>query len=163
MAGGAAFFQLSIHGDVQVSRRLERFAHRAGDASPLWHNIIEYLERAEVRQFNSQGATGSGGWKPLASTTKEYKRLAGLDPRILHATLALRDSLTKGGGDAVRVVTDQSMGFGTTVPYARFHQLGEGVPMRKPLELTEGQRKTIAKRIQRWIVTGDVYTASGGL
>lgn len=160
----ANFFDLSVDGDVQVSRRLERFAERADNATPLWFNIMQYLVGAEKRQFNSQGGTGSGGWAPLAQSTKDQKAAQGLDPRILHATLRLRNSLTSmGGGDAVRIVEDDFMAFGTTVPYAGFHQRGAGVKQRRPVELTEGQRKTIAKRMQRWLVTGDVRTAGGAL
>lgn len=156
---GAAFFELTANGDVQVARRLERFAARAEDASPLWHAITDYLQRIEQVQFQSEGKF-SGGWYPLAPSTVAAK---GHD-RILYLTGRLWESLTGGNGDSIRVIEEDFMAFGTTVPYAGVHQhgtlrqgVGDGsIPQRRPVELSEGQRKSIAKRCQRWIVTGDV-------
>ena len=149
-----AMFQLSGAGDLQVSRRLERWAFRAEDASPLWHSIIDYLQRIEQVQFDSEGKF-SGGWPELAPSTIAAK---GHD-RILYLTGELQESLTGGNGHSVRVVEPQTMAFGTTVPYAGVHQHGSEdghIPMRKPVELTEPQRKTVAKMLQHWIVTGEV-------
>lgn len=154
---GAAFFEMTASGDVQVARRLERFAHRAEDASPLWHAIIDWLQRQHEVQFRSEGKF-SGGWPELADSTIRAK---GHD-QILYLTGRLWESLTGGNGDSIREVEEDWMAFGTTVPYAGIHQHGaDNIPMRKPTELTEGQRKSVAKRCQRWIVTGEVLAVGG--
>lgn len=152
-SSGPAYFSLSISGDVQVSRRLERFAERAESARPLWANIIRYLERLSEQQFSSQGKF-SGGWWPLADSTVQRK---GHDT-ILLDTGRLWDSLTGGNADSIREIGDDAMAFGTTVPYAGVHQTG-GDPhptQRRPVELTEGHRRTVMKRLQRWIQSGEV-------
>jgi phage gpG-like protein len=67
-----------------------------------------------------------------------------------------RASVTDADGDnAIRLSTPDYMIFGTTVPYARFHQRGEGVPRRRFLELTEHDRGDMFVRgAHRFLVTG---------
>lgn len=157
-----AFFELTASGDVQVSRRLERFAHRAEDASPLWREIMGYLERIEQVQFQSEGKF-SGGWPELADSTIQAK---GHD-QILYLTGRLWESLTGGNGDSIREIGEDEMAFGTTTPYAVHHQFGsadgEHPPMRKPTELAEYQRKGIAKALQRWVQNGEHGVTLGGV
>lgn len=149
--------ELDAFGDRQVDRELLRFADRAVDATPAWAQIIIDLAHLEHEQFASEGALASAGWAPLAPATVARKAAAGLDPRILHATGKLAASLTEplGGGDAIREVAPDEMRFGTTVPYARFHQLGtERMPQRRPIELRERDRRALVQTLQRFLVTG---------
>ncbi len=143
---------IELAGDVQVERSLLRMAGRTDDMSDGLREVGEYLQRAEGRQFASEGQYGSGGWAPLAASTIASKQRQGLDSRILHATGALRDSLAGEGTGALREVTRSQLIFGTTVPYARFHQLGQGVPQRRPLEAPEGDRREMVRILQRAIV-----------
>src|SRR5205807_5567870 len=71
--------------------------------------------------FRSQG--GSDRWAPLAASTVAYKARHGLDPRILHATLRLRKSLTTfDGEDHIFEITEDEMMVGSRTPYGIFHQ-----------------------------------------
>jgi phage gpG-like protein len=148
---------LDVFGDKQVARELLRFGDRAADVRPAWNAIIGRLERLEAEQFDSQGGRGSGGWAPLAPATVAEKARRGLDPRILHATGRLRASLTGRGGDAIRESHPDEMRFGTSVPYARFHQQGTSrMPRRREIELRELDRHMIfVQTVQRFLVTGE--------
>lgn len=148
--------ELDAFGDKQVAREILRFGDRATDARPAWNSIIGQLERLEAAQFDSEGARASGGWAPLAPATVAEKARRGLDRRILHATGALRASLTRHSDDAIRESHPNEMRFGTTVPYAVFHQRGRGVPQRRSVELTETDRHAIfVQTVQRFLVTGE--------
>lgn len=143
-----------VDGDVQIERTLLRMAGRTDDMSDGLQLVADSFLHAEERQFASQGGYASGGWKPLAPSTLIRKARAGLDSRILHATGDLRASLTRRGGDHIQIVTPSSLVFGSSVPYGKFHQLGQGVPRRRPVELTEGDRRESIRILQRAIVEG---------
>lgn len=159
--------ELDIFGEQQIARKLLRVGEHAEDAAPAFRGIADYWRRIEVRQFNSQGETGSGGWKPLAAATIASKK-ASKDPKvranaekILVATGALRASLTRAGDEQhVERVTRDSLEFGTTVDYGAYHQLGRGVPQRRPVEPTETQRRESVRRLQRWLMTGELLAPS---
>lgn len=147
---------LDVHGDHQVERTLLRAAGRTDDMSDGLSLVADHFLDSEERQFASQGGYASGGWAPLAPSTLAGKRRAGQDQRILHAEGDLRASLTRRGGDHLEEVTDSSLVFGTTDPKAKFHQFGTStMPRRRPVELTEGDRREAVRILQRSIVEGD--------
>lgn len=150
--------ELDVFGDQQVNRELLRFADRVVDARPLWDHLILQLRLLEQEQFAMQGDRASGGWLDLADSTIARKAAKGRDDpsRILVDSDALLKSLTEpGADDAVHLSEPDMMIFGTTVPYARFHQLGDGVPQRRFLELTEHDRHDMfVQGAQRFLITG---------
>lgn len=150
--------EFDVFGDRQVARDLLRIGDRAVDATPAFAQMLLDLVDLEREQFGSEGQRASGGWAPLAASTLARKRANGLDERILRATGALYESLeeTSSGGDAIRHADPTQMVFGTTVPYARYHQLGQGVPRRRPVELAERDRQGLVKTLQRYVMTGDL-------
>jgi phage gpG-like protein len=141
-------------GEQAVARDLLRFGHNAADVRPAMVQVLDLLRRAERRQFDSQGAYGSEGWPPLASSTVERKRREGLDPRILHATRRLRDSLTEAGhGEQIAIARHDGLDFGTTVEYARYHQHGTSrAPQRRVVQLPESDRREVVRIVQRHVV-----------
>lgn len=150
---------LDVFGDQQISRELLRFAKRGTDMSPAFKIIADDFLDIEKRQFTSAGRYGSGGWRPLAPSTVAYKARRGLDPRILHATLRLRKSLTqRSGPDVIRKISNDEMFVGTRVKYARHHQHGApraNLPQRRPVELPDRDRKNWMKILQRFLVEGE--------
>lgn len=152
---------ISINGDVQLQRRVKETVWRVTDAEPVWRAIMDYLTGVEQRQFNSDGKASSGGWQQLAESTIAEKTAEGMPhpDRPLHGWGDLEDSLTRRGegGGAVRIIEQLYMIFGTQIEYAKYHQGNEvrtRIPLRRFLELTEYQRKTIAKWYQQFVVTG---------
>jgi phage gpG-like protein len=150
-------FEFEAQGDKLIARKLLRYADRAVHAQPAFEAMADTLRGYEKRLFDSQGASGGARWDDLADSTRRGKAGANLDPRVLHATLALRKSLTEEHHpDHEEIVTENQLIFGSTVPYARYHQKGEGVPKRRPLQYTEPQKKYLLKKLQRYLATGEV-------
>jgi hypothetical protein len=144
-------FEFESYGDKLVSRELLDLGDRALDARPAFRLIAEDFRHFEEARFDTRGY---GTWRPLSPSTIREKARKGLDPRILHATGALRRSLTRRDApDSYVRVFPNFMLFGSSVPYAHYLQTGtRKMPARKPLGFTEAQKVTTLKRLQRWIV-----------
>lgn len=144
-----------IYGEEQLSRELLRFSAHAGNAQPAFHKIAGDMREQIAEQFSTEGDRGSGGWAPLKETTIAAKAAAGLDPHILQATHSLMESLTGTGGDHVEEVTDDSLLFGSSIAYGKFHQKGTSkMDARKPVDFTELDRRGFVRTLQRYIVDG---------
>jgi phage gpG-like protein len=149
---------LETFGEKQFSREILRVSRNADnllrDSADEIHNI--FLD-TEERQFATQGGAFSGGWRPLAPSTRARKARLRLDPRIMHATLRLRNSLTqRGHADHVFSVTADELFIGTNVPYAGVHQnpRTSPLPRRRPVEFSESVRSDILKVLQRNLLGG---------
>lgn len=139
-------------GEPELATDMLELGERADDVSPVLAEIADDFERAETRLFDTQGG---GRWAPLKPSTVAAKAAAGLDPRILHATGALRDSLTKQGAQgAVRRITSDDFEAGTAVPYARY--LGR---RRPPIVLREQEARRWERMVASFVATG----RTGGL
>lgn len=155
---------LDVFGDVQMSRELILNGDRGRDLSSALESVLG-LWRDEVRtNFQSQGAHASGGWKPLAPSTKARKR-ASKDATvrknwdsILFATEDLYNSLTRAGAKyAIADISDGELTYGTSRPFAGVHQNGGGhVPQRRVVELTEQTRADSIRILQDYLMTGRV-------
>lgn len=151
--------RLEVFGDVQLSRDLTRWADNAEDMSPAFEAISDDFRVIERRQFDSEGAYASGGWAALMPST--VARRGGRAHPILRTPGDkggdLRRSLTtKGAKGAIRQITADSMTVGTRIKYAKFHQRGTArMARRRPVELTDADRKRWVKIIQAHLVTLD--------
>ena len=136
-----------------VSRDLLRWADRAVDVHDAMEDVLDLLRAAERDQFNSEGGSGSGGWEKLADSTLKRKAALGQDERILRATGALFDAVTKKGDDAeIAIPRSDGLDFGTTLAYAQYHPQGRGVPKRPVVQLPEADRRQAIRIVQRYIV-----------
>lgn len=148
-------------GEDQMSREILRVSDRAEDPRPVLENIRDDFYDYERILFNTQGASGGAAWKPLAPSTVKFKRKHNLDPRILHATLTLRNSLTSNTSPgATSTVNRSGMFVGSQVPYGVYHQSSRlprnFLPRRPPVMLTEDVKKGWIKKLQRWLITGEM-------
>lgn len=146
-------FRLEFWGDEQVSRTLERWSDNAEDLTPAWDELRDRFVRLEERQFSSQGRYGSGGWSPLSPGYASWKARHYPGRPILEREGDLRRSLTE---PAVYLATPRSMVVGSDVEHGLYHQRGDGVPRRRPVELPESERREWVQVLQRFIVTGRV-------
>jgi len=153
--------QISLAGDVQLDRQLLRFADRTDDMTAPFTAIAADLTKVEKSQFRTQGRY-SGGWEALSPRYAARKARKYPGAKILHADGTLEASLTRDGArGAVREITRDSLTYGTTVEYAKYHQLGTSVmPRRRPLELTANKRRQYTRALLRYLTTGEV-TANG--
>lgn len=149
--------EIDVHGEQQVARDIIRFGEHVADPQPLWANLREMFQRIEEERFAAQGP----GWAPLKEATVAVKQAKGQPAAILRATDALMRSLTGTGTGALFEATGDTLRLGTTDPKAGFHQQGTSrMPQRKVIDFTAGHRRDLVKRIQRFIVTGQLYPAA---
>lgn len=144
--------ELAVQGarpDQHRRAALPACARRSLPAMPA--QLFQLFEASERRQFDSEGAYGSGGWALLAPITIQRKRALGLDNGILRATGQMADTLTDGkAAGAIRDVTPTRAVFGTEDPKAIFHQMGTSrMPRRRPVQLPERDRRDSVKIFQR--------------
>lgn len=146
---------LEVFGEKQLSRELLRVGANASDMRPAFDDVHALFLKVEEKQFSTQGAAYSGGWKPLAPATVKHKLRHSLDPRILHATLRLRKSLTnKTHVDHVFRSSADEMFVGSRVPYGAVHQkpVTSPLPRRRPVEFSNDVRREIMKLLQRHVM-----------
>lgn len=149
-------FTFTVEGETQIDRTLARFADNIDDARRLWNVLADRFAKLETRQFDSEGAYGSGGWPALSPAYGAWKAAHYPGKPILERTGDLRDSLTRRPF-GVEVIETGHMVLGSGIDYGRFHQAGAGaLPQRRPVELPESERRVWVRYIQRFIVTGEV-------
>lgn len=148
-------FTLSLWGDRQLDRTLERYADAVEDARPLWHALADDFVSIEQRQFATEGGYGSGGWSPLSPKYAAWKARHYPGQPILQREGDLVESLTSRPL-GVEVIDARRMVIGSDIAHGEFHQLGDGVPQRRPVELTAGDRRRWTRALQRYVVTGEV-------
>lgn len=93
-----------------------------GDYTEALDHSIEILQGFEQRLYMEQRDPSGNAWKPLALSTVLRKEHGA----ILVDTGRMYESLTtpNGTADTIWETGDTWLRFGTSVPYARFHQTG---------------------------------------
>lgn len=131
---------------------------KARDFRPFWRTVVApWFFGLVQEQFASEGKA-VGGWAPLSPRYAAWKATRYPGKTILRRTDRLMRSLTWTGatlatpeGIAVMGPTDAT--FGTSVPYARFHQRGtRTMRQRRILYLpsTPDPRDTLGRMLERW-------------
>lgn len=147
-------FTFSVLGETQIDRTLARFADNIGDASPVWEKLADRFARLERRQFATEGGAYSGGWPALSPKYAAWKERHYPGKPILERSGDLKDSLTRRPF-GIEVIEAGHMVLGSDVAYGKYHQAGtDRMPQRRPVELSESERRTWVNLIQRFIVTG---------
>jgi phage gpG-like protein len=150
-------FTLEVLGETQIDRTFLRMADNARTTEKLWEEILKTLRLIEQVQFLTEGSHGSGGWAPLAESTLKAKARKNQDPWIERATTDLFNSLTGESSDSIAEVHQDWLRYGTSLPYAIFQQTGTSrMLQRRLVQLTEIERKELAKMVQRYIMTGEI-------
>jgi phage gpG-like protein len=152
-----------VYGEDLISRELLRFEARNLNAMPVFMAVIEDLKDYIGKQFGSEGHYASGGWAQLKDSTIESKIAGGYPTTILHRTLnLLRSFVDESHSDYEADAHPYGFTYGSRLEYGRFHQTGftspsgEPVPARPPLEFREVDKVLVMKRIQRYLVTGEL-------
>lgn len=151
------YLEVTALGETLMRRDMLRFADQLAVPAEGLLAAGVVIRRAIEDQFDSEGGHASGGWAKLADSTIAEKARKGLRPEILQATGRLKESLTsKFDADNIeRMEGVDAMAFGSSVPYATFHQTGtKKMPRRRPVALTEADKVEIMKAIQLATVRG---------
>ncbi len=140
--------------------RIDGLRKSLSDWSPALRAIArEVLASFAARQFETQGEAGGVKWADLApSTLRARKRPGALS---LYRTGSLLRSFLGLGAEHVEDLSEKKLLWGSSVPYARFHQsgtgkgfgrsegvptgrgTGRGMPMRKILAFSESMRADV--------------------
>lgn len=152
-----------IYGEDLISRELLRFEARNLNAMPVFMAVIEDLKDMIGKQFGSEGQYASGGWAQLKDSTVESKIAGGYPTTILHRTLdLLRSFVDETHAGYVADARPYGFTYGSKNEYGKFHQTGftapdgSAVPARPPVEFREVDKVLVMKRIQRYLVTGEL-------
>lgn len=161
MANFAIYYE--IEGVPAIRHELVGFRDRALDAGPVLAAVLVDMRRLEIELFDTEGR---GEWPELAQTTKERKAQMGYPAKILQATEALYDSLTGGGAGHVERITEYEVIYGTTIPWAGFHQTGTSkMPARPPVDVREEDVRRWSKMVHAYVFgldASEVAAAGGG-
>lgn len=153
-------------GETIVERKLTRFAENLEAPTGALEDIGTLLRQDVELQFDTEGGHASGGWKALSEGRVRFKANHGLDPRILRATGALFDSLTKKYDPAhIERLGPSSLTFGSTIFYGVYHQSSRPrtkIPYRPMIALTDTDKRNIVKTLQRAMLQGSHEKAVWG-
>jgi hypothetical protein len=158
MAERSSFtFSMTVFGEAQVLRRIDSLRSRARSFRPVFEAISRSFRAIEKAQFATEGRSGSRGWAPLKEATRRYKarHKPPLNPKILHATNRLRDSLVQlSHPDHYRKITKDTYAEGSQVAHGEYHQRARPPRVkRKPVDLTEEQRRSWVRDVQHHAVS----------
>jgi phage gpG-like protein len=166
--------QYNILGDVQLRRWFNRLAEDVSDASEPLKEVTADFWEMEQRQFDSEGGA-SGGWAALSTRTAtitgqmgrgalgaEHQSYAAWKARhypgkkILEREGYLKGSLTNSGIGAAWTINEPEklrVTVGTKLGYAAYHQTGTpNMPRRRPIDLTEKDKKRWTQIFHRWLI-----------
>ncbi len=148
-----------VAGDVQLERSFSRFADNVKDLSEAFAEITQdFHQVVETKQFESEGAYGSGGWKPL-SDNPEGKGYATWKAKnypsrpLLVLSGLMKESLLGDNPWSITRIEPLRLEVGTKIPYAIYHQKGTGKMQARPvIDLTEDDKTRFVKLIQKTLV-----------
>lgn len=156
---GVLTLQIESYGETIVKRSLLRFAEDLENPRPGLEAVADLLRHDVEEQFDTEGGHASGGWQALSDKRVEEKARLGLDPRILRASGALMESLTrKFDSRHIERLSGASLTFGSNVLYGVYHQSSlprTVIPFRPPIALTEEDKREMVKAMQAALAKGN--------
>lgn len=140
---------------------LTAYGERATHLEPVLWDIVDKMMVAEMRIFETRGASSGRYWSPLRGSTVHIKTKLGvpnvMDPLIRYGDL--RQSLTQMGAQyQVLRVDDDELEFGTDHPAAEYHTYGtKHMPARPPLIVTKRAAAEYIQDIKDFVFGGGDY------
>jgi phage gpG-like protein len=149
---------ITVTGDKENARRIMRCGERGMNMRPIFEVLSDDWEDIMDEHFESEGARSGRRWVALSESRIKQKATQDLDPRILHATLALRNSLTRrNASGSVRRITNSSLLRGTSIEYAEHHHYGTvRVPQRRVFVFTNRDRSAWQDVLEEYVINGRV-------
>lgn len=143
-------FKFDVLGDTQVSRAFEALASEVEDMSDPFREIGRSLISDVHNQFATEGGQGANGrWKPLNPDYEAWKRQQVGEQPILVFTGRLRSAMIDQSSVSV---SPRRMVYEPNVPdYGIKHQVGDGVPQRKMIDLPETTKRDWERVFSTWL------------
>jgi len=123
----------------------------------IWPTVVKSAIRPWLtRQFAEQGQGAHGKWAPLSAKYQKQKNKKYSGQPILVRTGALRDSLLSESNQGQ--MTARTLAYGTSIPYALFHQTGtkRGLPARRIFDPEQSDARGTLKGLIRMSVARGV-------
>ncbi|WP_429885372.1 phage virion morphogenesis protein [Geoalkalibacter halelectricus] len=139
MAG--ANINIDVSGVDEIKAALEHLQQSAGNLTPVFRDIGEYLQRAHFERFQAQESPEGDPWAPLSPKYQARKK------RNKNKILVLDDLL---GGTLRYKASAASLLFGTDRVYGATHQFGRdkaNIPARPFLGLSRGDEDEVLRLI----------------
>jgi hypothetical protein len=147
-------YTIKTVGADRAAKAINDTGRRANDVKPAGSKVRAAYQEAEAEIFRRNG--GAVAWKRLEDSTREVKRRLHQDNGILRASGALHKALTASRAkDQVDDRRAHELAFGTTLPYADYHESGRGQAKRPTQAFTAAQLQRINDAIGDYIATGD--------
>lgn len=143
---------VNIEGLAEFDRTFTRFTANLRDWRELWPAVIGELRRITQEQFAFEGKGTTGQWRQLSPKYAQWKELKFPGSTILSRTGRLVKSLTRRSGDSIIIGKPDLLIFGTSVPYAIYHQSRRArkkLPRRPIFDFSEDDKNRLTKAIQR--------------
>ena len=136
-------------GDERFVRGFSRFLDEIKDFSPVFEMLFDDFQQVNAKNFSKQGTPEA--WKPLSPDYAEWKAKVRPGRPILVFDGHLKAALTGISPFTIKKIGKHEAEFGTSLPYADYHQTGRGrLPRRKPVQITEADKVRWSKIIHRW-------------
>lgn len=148
--------RIDLSGIANMKVATEAMIARALDLRPVFEVMHQAWTVEMIEQFATEGSYYMGEqWAPLSPEyAKRKMRKYGPMP-ILIATGALVKSLIGEGGEHVKQIGPDHAVFGTSVPYAQYHQGGTGkMPKRQIIKVTDQLARVGYDSAMKYITTG---------
>lgn len=143
-------FTLKVDGS-KLDSMIRGLGEKIRDWTEAWPKVSLAIQRIFNEQFASEGARGPAGpWPELKEGYARRKQRVYPGRNLLEASGRLRRSLVSGTDDTLEEFAPRRMRFGTTAPYALYHQRGtKKMPPRKIFDLGPEDYSVIGEEVKR--------------
>jgi len=148
---------LVVEGDVQLLRSFRKFADNVKDLSEAFREIAQdFHQTVERKQFESEGAYGSGGWAPLSEEYASWKAKNFPGRPLMVLSGDLKESLMGENPWAIEDIQPLQLRLGTKIKYAVYHQSLKPrktkLPRRPLIDLTEADKKRFTRIVHKHLI-----------
>jgi phage gpG-like protein len=135
-------------------RAFTRFVSDLSDLTPLWDKLADALRDSTRRNFATEGASSGARWHPLSPRYGTWKAKHYPGQPILQRSGVMMESLVNDGHGSIYERRPAAMAWGTSVPYAKYHQTGttRGLPARPIIRLTDADQDDMTKLVHRHLL-----------
>jgi phage gpG-like protein len=150
---------VKIYGDDEVRDYMDAIERRSKNLKPVFHWTKRELEKANSKNFLSNGLP-VGGWKPLSAAYGAWKtsRFPG-QPTMIRSGKLFR-SLTDINSNDIEI-NDTNASFSSSIEYAKFHQYGTSkMPARKIIYEPAGFARKFGQKVAEHVVDKRVFAES---
>lgn len=148
MPAAATGWFVTIQGDKRVAAKFNAMRYAALNTRPAMELVAARLMQIEEDIFDTEGLHSGKRWSPISDEWWDRKYHSGLDTRILHATRALRDSMSiPEARDQILIIGNRTVTLGSDLEYA-----GKQNRQRPFNKLTKLDRTSLREIIREYLM-----------